>query len=106
MMKAAPFVVAQAEFLLQFLIIPFDDPAVFGQVRQLPDPDGSRQSGEPILAWLRFPGWPFHQQPFLRMRFGAPIVTMSRTHPHGGEALPKLGGSWRRVAAICVAGQC
>jgi len=40
MMKAAPttsFVVAQPEFLLQFLIIPFDDPSMFGQVHQFPE---------------------------------------------------------------------
>ena len=37
MMKSPPtasFVVAQAEFLLQFLVIPFDDPAMFGQVHE------------------------------------------------------------------------
>ena len=37
MMEAAPtasFVVTQAEFLLQFLIIPFDNPAMFGQMHQ------------------------------------------------------------------------
>ena len=37
MMKAAPtasLVVAQPEFLLQFLVIPFDDPAMFGQMHK------------------------------------------------------------------------
>ena len=48
MMEAAPtasFVVAQAEFLLQFLIVPFDDPAVFGQMHQFNQGDIGRQSG-------------------------------------------------------------
>ena len=38
MMEAAPsasFVVAQPEFLFEFLIIPFDNPAMFGQMHQL-----------------------------------------------------------------------
>lgn len=37
-MKAAPaptFVVAQAEFLFQLFVIPFDDPAVLGQADQI-----------------------------------------------------------------------
>ena len=37
MMESAPtatFVVTQPEFLLQFLIIPLDDPAVFGKAHQ------------------------------------------------------------------------
>ena len=48
MMKAAPaasFVVAQPEFLLQLLIIPFDDPPMFGQVHQFPETHVRRQSG-------------------------------------------------------------
>ena len=38
MVKAAPasaFVMTQSEFLLEFLIIPFDDPALFGERYQI-----------------------------------------------------------------------
>ena len=48
MMETSPttsFVVAQAEFLLQFLVIPLDDPAMFGQVRQFPETNVRGQSG-------------------------------------------------------------
>jgi hypothetical protein len=48
MMKATPtasFVVTQTEFLLQFLIIPLDNPAVFGHVHQFDKCGRRRQSG-------------------------------------------------------------
>ena len=48
MMKAAPttsFVVAQPEFLLQFLIIPFDYPAMFGEMHEVHQGDVRRKSG-------------------------------------------------------------
>ena len=108
-MKAAPtasFVVAQPEFLLRFLVIPFDDPAMFGHVHQFPKIDVSVQSGQPVLGWLRFRGGPFDQQPFFRVRFRSPLVTMRGAHPDSRKAglqfllhplspsdlLPGLGG--------------
>ena len=89
MMKAAPtasFVVAQAEFLLQFLVIPFDDPAMFGQLHQFLQGSIGRQGGQPVFGGFGFPLRPFDQQPFFRMRFGSPVVAMRGTHPHGGKA--------------------
>ena len=89
MMKTTPtasFVVTQPEFLLQFLVIPFDDPAMFGQMHQLSETDISRQSGQPVLGGFRFPGWPFDQQPFLRMRFRSPVVPVRRTYSQDGKA--------------------
>ena len=71
MMKTSPaasFVVTQAEFLFQFLVIAFDDPAMFGQVHQFPQTNIGRQGGQPVLGGFRFPGWPFDEQPFFRMR--------------------------------------
>jgi len=47
MMKATPaasFVVTQTEFLLQFLIVPLDHPAMFGQVHQCDQRGIHRQS--------------------------------------------------------------
>ena len=89
MMEAAPstsFVVAQPKFLLQFLIIPFDDPAVFGQVHQFPQVKDRRQGGQPVLGGFRFLGWPFDQQPFFRMWLRAPVVAMRGAHSQGGKA--------------------
>jgi len=48
MIRATPtasFEVTQAEFLLQFLIVPLDDPAMFSQVRQFDQGGIGRQSG-------------------------------------------------------------
>ncbi len=48
MMKPPPspsFVVTQAEFLLQLLIITLNDPAMFGHVYQLDQRSVRRQSG-------------------------------------------------------------
>src|SRR4051794_36740774 len=89
MMKASPtasFVMAQAEFLLQFLIIPFDDPAMFGQVDEFHYRDIVRKRGESVLGWLRFLRWPFDQQPFFGMRFRSPVVAMRGTHSQRGKA--------------------
>jgi len=50
--KAAPaaaFKVAQAEFLLQFLIVAFDDPALFGQRDQIAQLAVFRQIGHPVF---------------------------------------------------------
>ena len=89
MMETAPtasFVVAQAEFLFQFLVIPFDDAAMFGQVHEFHQDDIGRKSGQPVFGWFRFPGWPFDQQPFFQMRFRSPVVAMRGAHPQGGKA--------------------
>ncbi len=32
---ASPFVMTESEFLLEFLVIPFDDPALFGERHQV-----------------------------------------------------------------------
>ena len=84
MMKAAPtasFVMAQAEFLFQFLVIAFDDPAMFGQVHQFPQTNVRRQGGQPVLGGFRFPGRPFDQQPLFRMWLRAPIIAMREGAP-------------------------
>ena len=48
MMKPTPtasFVMTQTQLLLQFLIVPLDDPAMFGQVHQFNQCGIGRQSG-------------------------------------------------------------
>jgi len=58
---AASFVVAQTEFLLQFLIVSLDDPAMFRQVHQFDQRGIGRQSGQPVFSGFFFIGRPFDQ---------------------------------------------
>src|SRR6516225_11475308 len=88
-MKATPtasFEMPQAEFLLEFLIVALDDPALFGQQNQTTKRDGCRQIGQPVLCRLLLLPRPFDQQPLLGMRFFAPYVTMSNADPQAGKA--------------------
>ena len=55
-MPAASFVVTQTEFLLQFLIVPLDDPAMFGQVHQFDQRDIGRQREQPVFGGFFFTG--------------------------------------------------
>ena len=55
MMKPPPattFEVPQAEFLFEFFIVAFDDPAVLGDAHQIGQFRLRRQSGKPILGWF------------------------------------------------------
>ena len=64
MVEASPvatFKVPQSQFLLQFLIIPLDDPAVLGHFDQGLDPGVQRQRGYPVLTRFSFPSRPFDQ---------------------------------------------
>jgi hypothetical protein len=52
MMKSAPaacFIVAEPEFLLQFLIVALNPPAQLGQIDEIPQRHNGRQSGQPAL---------------------------------------------------------
>ena len=68
--EAAPtasFKMAQAEFLLQFLVIPFDDPAaLFGQSNQVAQADVFGQIRQPVFARFGLAAGPFDEQPFFR----------------------------------------
>jgi len=85
-MKAAPatpFKVPKAKFLLQFLIIALDDPAVSGEVDQIVDCCVGRKRGQPVLrGFFFFPG-PSDQEPFFGMRLGPPVIAMSWPDAHG-----------------------
>ena len=76
---APAFVVPESEFLLQFLVVLFDDPALFGKRHQLLQLCTGRQSGKPVLRRLCFPLWPFDKQPFLRMLSGVNYFYRSTT---------------------------
>jgi hypothetical protein len=87
---ASAFVMAEPEFLFEFLVIAFNDPALFGDCHQILQFCCCRQRGEPVFGRLGWSFRPFHKQPFFRMWFGLPVVTMCRTEPQGGKAGAKF----------------
>ena len=82
---AAPFKVAQTEFLLQFLVIAFDNPAMFGEIDQITERRVNRERGEPVFRRFLFLRRPFDEEPFFRVRLGAPVIPVSRSDTKGGE---------------------
>ena len=83
---AAPFIVSQAQFLFQLLVIALDAPAQFGQIDQAIEGHVRRDGGQPIFGGLGLTLGPFDQQPFLIPRLGPPLVTMGCPHPNPGKA--------------------
>jgi hypothetical protein len=67
--------------LFQFLIISFNDPAVFGHLDQ---------SLEPVFGGFFLPSRPLDRQPFLGMRFRFLVIPMSCAHANGGKAGSQL----------------
>src|SRR6201992_4120633 len=93
MMKPAPvaaLVVAEAELLLELLVIPLDPPARLGHPHEALPRHAPGQIGEPGLGWLRFAVWPLDQQPLLRPRLRALRIAMGRADPHGRKARGQL----------------
>src|SRR4051794_40456545 len=89
MVEAAPaasFVVSQAQFLFQLLVIALDPPAQFGQIDQAIERHVRWESGKPILGGLGLTLGPFDQQPFLAPRLGPPLVMMGCPHPNPSKA--------------------
>jgi len=109
MMKPAPvaaLVVAEAELLLELLVIPLDPPARLGNPHAARPRRAPGQIGEPVRGWLCFAIWPRDQPPLLQPRLRALRIAMGRADPHGrkargqralgcrapGEAAPSAGG--------------
>ena len=68
MMEATPaasFVVPEAQFLFQLLIIALDPPAQLGQIDQTIEGHVRRDGGQPVFGGLGVALGPFDQQPFL-----------------------------------------
>src|SRR6185437_11817774 len=64
MMEPAPvtaFKVSQPQLLFQLLIIPFDDPAMFGHLHQSLERCSRRQCPQPVFCRFRFAARPFDQ---------------------------------------------
>lgn len=81
MVEASPtsaLVMSETDFLLKFLVIPFDTPAQFGKIDQFGEGNVFRQGRKPIFGRLRLTLRPFDQQPFLGPRLGEPLITMGR----------------------------
>src|SRR3954468_17911628 len=81
----APFKMPKPEFLLQFLVIPFDDPAVFRHLHQFFESDTRTQGGNPVLRRFRFAVRPFDEQPLFRVWLRLLIIAMGRPDPDSGE---------------------
>src|SRR3984893_18983770 len=87
----APFVIAKAEFLLEFLVVALDLPAQFRQIDEAIEGDIVGHREKPIFGRLRLALRPLDQQPLLGARLGSPSVAMRRPHPQAGEARPPPG---------------
>src|ERR1700753_2359036 len=84
MMKAwpsSPFKVAEANFLLEFLIIAFDAPAQFGGVDQIAERNIFWQGRQPIFGRRILSLGPFDQQPLLG-RLLSLFVARCDVNPH------------------------
>src|SRR6185437_2044725 len=77
---------SQPQLLFQLLIIPFDDPAVFGHLDQSFELGSGRQRRYPIFGGLFLLSRPLDQQPFLLMWFRLLVVPVSRAYSNGGKA--------------------
>ena len=98
MMKSPPAAaleVSPSEFLFQFFVISFDDPAVLGQFHQISPADSSRQCRQPILGGLRFSGGPFDQQPLFLMRFRLPVIPRRASNSEGCKRLKEKADNSR-----------
>jgi hypothetical protein len=69
----APFIITEAELLLELLIIALDPPAQFCQVYQPVEGDILGQGGQRILGRLGFSFRPLDQQPL----FGARLAQLT-----------------------------
>ena len=82
---AAPLEMAEADLLLEFLIVPLDAPAQLGKVDEFAEAGIRRQGREPISGRLGFALGSLDQQGFLVQQFRRQI-RMGSTNPHPREA--------------------
>jgi hypothetical protein len=86
--KASPastFIVIEAEFLLELLIVALDPPAQFGRFHEPREAGIGWQGREPIFGRRGFAQRLFDEQPFLGMGLRTPVVAMRGTNTHAGE---------------------
>src|SRR6201994_3571696 len=110
MMKNPPvsaLVVAEAELLLELLVIPLDPPARLGHPHEALERGAPGQVGEPVLGWLSLAVRPLDQQPLLWPGLGALGVMVRRADPHRCKARGQraLGSRAPSEAAPSAGGQ-
>src|SRR4051794_22573222 len=86
----ASFKVSQAQLLFQFLVVPLDNPAVFGHSDQSFERGVTSHRRQPVLSGFGFAPRPFDQQPLFSVWFGLPVVVMSRADANSGKARSQL----------------
>lgn len=88
MVKAVPvaaFDVSQAKFMLQLFVVALDAPTKLGDGNEFAEGDRCGQIRQPVSGGFLFRFRPFDQQPLLRIRFLASVVTVGRAHAQGGK---------------------
>lgn len=88
MVKSAPaaaFKMSQPEFLFQFLIVAFDEPALFGQCDQIRQKEVFPQIGQPVRARFGLAARPFDQEPVLLAWLAELVVPVRDADAHTGE---------------------
>ena len=116
---AAPFIVSQAQFLFELLVIALDAPAQFRQIDQALKGHIRRDGGQPVLGGLGLTLGPFDQQPFLIPRRGPPLVVMGGPYPNRAkrevsapalasrqEIVCQLAGGKPSASALTLTGWC
>ena len=86
--KASPassFIVTEAKFLLEFLIVALDPPAHFGGCDERLKVGIGRQGRKPVFGRCAFAQRPFDEQPFFGIGLRAPVVAMRGPHSQAGE---------------------
>jgi hypothetical protein len=89
MMKSSPtssFIMPEAEFLFQILVIALDTTAQFRDVDKSAPAQARGQGREPVFRGFRSSFRPFYQTPFLRPWRCPVIIAMRRAGAYGGEA--------------------
>src|SRR5258708_3917215 len=84
----ATFKVPQPQLLFQLLVIPFDDPAVFGNLDQSLEFGSGRQRRYPVFGGFLLPSRPLDQQPFLLVWFCFLVVPMGRAYCNSSLVSP------------------
>src|ERR1700758_5372925 len=89
----APFIIAEAEFLLELLIIALDPPSQLCQIAQTIEGGLFGQGGKPILGRLVFVSRPLAKNPFFSTQPAQQVIAVLLPHsaPGNGRAEPIRG---------------
>src|SRR6266849_2671363 len=98
MVKASPassLVMAETEFLLEFLVIALDLPAQLGEIDELDEWNVLWQRGEPIFCRFFLVFRPFDQQPLFGSALLESLVAM-----RGAHAQPRIARSEEHTSEL------